>query len=335
MEILRNNRGQVLIYVSLFLVLLTLLTGLAIDVGWMAYVRSQSQTAIDAAALSGAAAVPAYNQDGSTGQIKDRVEAFNGPGTDASSNNVMNQSAGLNGSQVNQGGDAEVIIYNSTTDSITAPANPAAANGVRVGKGFNTPLFFARLLNGGLPTTINVTATAVMRVRPSLPVNLICPNPPGACPPPPGSQIIMEFRASPSPQDNHSFTSYFIHNASASVMKDMVLNPSLIPCVSNGDPIELNNGQMNSLLEKIKDAWNKNKKPVDLDNNPYTPPVDAWPVLVPVVSINGNPNQSAPIMDFRWIAITNVVSQGSPKTITAIFGGGNLGLSYCGPHLVR
>ena len=327
METLKNNRGTVLIYVTVFLALMTLLTGLAIDVGWMAYVRTQSQAAIDSAALSGAAAIPDYNKDGTTDQIEARVNALN------SSNTVMNQAAGINGSQLSQGGDAEVVTYNAGTDSITAPANPAAANGVRVGKGFNTPLFFARLLNGGDPTTINVSATAVIRMKPSLPVDLVCdPNNPG-CPPPPGSPItlrIMDLTQSPSPSDNSSFTSYYIQNASADELKNLVENPGSIPCLTMGDPIELANGQDNSVMKKIENAFNNNK--YDHDLNPATPP--AWPVIIPVVSTNSNPNQTRPLIGFLWISITNVTTN-PQKTITATIGGGNPTLGWCPPHLRR
>ncbi len=334
METLKNNRGTVLIYVTVFLALMTLLTGLAIDVGWMAYVRTQSQAAIDSAALSGAAAIPDYNFNGTTGQIQARVEAFNGPANDPSSNNVMNQDAGIIGSQVSQGGNAEVVTYNSTTDTITAPVNPAAANGVRVTKGFNTPLFFSRLLNGGDPTTINVSATAVIRMRPSLPVDLICNPDNSACPPPYGSQIILNVTQTPSPKDDSSFTSYYIQNASASEFKNMVQNPNSIPCLTMGDPIEIANGQDNSVMKDIRDAFDQNKKPIDLDNDPSTPPVLAWPVILPVVSTYFNPNQTSPVIGFTWISIYEV-NTNPQKQIKAIVGGGNPALGWCPPHLRR
>src|SRR5437867_5596472 len=58
---LHSNRGHVVIFVTLFLILMVLFIGLSIDVGWMAYVRNQGQAAVDAGALSAAAGLSPYN----------------------------------------------------------------------------------------------------------------------------------------------------------------------------------------------------------------------------------------------------------------------------------
>ncbi|MGH7773334.1 MAG: hypothetical protein ACREQA_14000, partial [Candidatus Binatia bacterium] len=139
----------------------------------------------------------------------------------------------------------------------------------------------------------------------------------------------------PSPSDNSSFTSYYIPNASADELKNLVENPGSIPCLTLGDPIELANGQDNSVMEKIKNAFNRNKKSMDLDNDPATPPVPAWPVIIPVVSTSFNPNQTSPIVAFVWLAITDVDHTGNPKTITGTFAGGDPTLGWCPPHLRR
>ena len=51
MNILKNNRGVTLVFIALFLFLLLAFIGLAVDVGWTTYVRSQGQARVDAAAL--------------------------------------------------------------------------------------------------------------------------------------------------------------------------------------------------------------------------------------------------------------------------------------------
>src|SRR5713226_4621208 len=62
MKVSHNEHGVAIIYVTLFLMILGILFfALGVDVGWMAYIRSQGQAAVDAAALSGAAGIPHYN----------------------------------------------------------------------------------------------------------------------------------------------------------------------------------------------------------------------------------------------------------------------------------
>jgi len=79
----------VIVYVTLFLFVLGILfIALGIDVGWMAYVRSQGQAAVDSAAISGAAAIPAYNS-GDPSVVYSIVGSLN------SQNTVMNQDAAI------------------------------------------------------------------------------------------------------------------------------------------------------------------------------------------------------------------------------------------------
>ena len=51
MQSVNNERGYALIYVTLMIVLLLIMVGMALDTGHLAYVRSQGQPAVDAAAL--------------------------------------------------------------------------------------------------------------------------------------------------------------------------------------------------------------------------------------------------------------------------------------------
>jgi len=57
MNIVRNNRGVVLVFVAMGLLLFLLFLGLALDTGWLVYVRAQGQARIDAATLAAAAAL--------------------------------------------------------------------------------------------------------------------------------------------------------------------------------------------------------------------------------------------------------------------------------------
>jgi hypothetical protein len=268
--------------------LMLLFVGLALNVGWMAYVRSQGQAAVDPSALSGAAAIPDYNKGGS--KLGQMVSAFN------ATNTVMNAGAGLTLSNVT------LLSYPSD------PSNSLPPNAIRVEKGFPTPLFLWRLF-GKEFSTISVHAVGALLppggLKPELPIALMdCQvGYPQRCGVP---QILDGFNTSPSPNDDSAFTSFLIKNASASEFKMMVEDPSTIPYVSVGMRIELNNGSVNSTLKAIED---KLKSKVSL-----------WCNLVPVIScagLNGNPNQQAAVAGFAQICLTKIKSQGNPKTITA------------------
>ncbi|HXV83316.1 MAG TPA: pilus assembly protein TadG-related protein, partial [Candidatus Binatia bacterium] len=61
MHSVKNERGSVLIFATLIIVLLLIMVGMGLDTGHLAYVRSQGQPAVDAAALAAAAAIPTGN----------------------------------------------------------------------------------------------------------------------------------------------------------------------------------------------------------------------------------------------------------------------------------
>jgi hypothetical protein len=304
----KDDRGQTIFFMTAFLLLMVLFVGVAVDVGWMAFVKSQGQAAVDAAALAGAAGLPAYNDKKLAGDVLLRVSSLN------NSNFIMNQSANITS------GDVQFCSGSPTNCGATI----WPADGIRVTKAIPTPLFFANLLNGGNSTTINVSAVAWLGspgvVRPDLPVALLdCQvGYPGTCS---ATATLDGFNQSPNPKDDSAFTSYFTHNASAKVFKDMVNDPSLIPLVKTGEAIELNNGQVNSALKEIEEAFNDKK---GTDGN--------WCVILPVISCkdleNGNPVQQAKVVGFAQMCITKVDTKGNPKSIQASL---NCGVLVSGP----
>ena len=58
MKHLENQRGAVLIFVTLMIVLLLIMVGLGLDTGSLTYSRNQGQAAVDAAALSAVSGLP-------------------------------------------------------------------------------------------------------------------------------------------------------------------------------------------------------------------------------------------------------------------------------------
>jgi hypothetical protein len=98
----KNRKGITLVWGAFFLVLMLMLAGMAIDLGYMYYVRNQLHVAADAAALAGVARLDGTN---STDQILARQEAWKFA--------CKNRAAG----------DPVYLITNSSTDCNTPPAS--------------------------------------------------------------------------------------------------------------------------------------------------------------------------------------------------------------------
>jgi Flp pilus assembly protein TadG len=142
MNIVRNDRGVVLVFVAMGLLLFLLFLGLALDTGWLVYVRAQGQARIDSAALAAAGAliepIPASERGN---------RAIKLANTFGDKNSVVN-------STVNPENIVTPMTYNATNGSLTeAPnwelwggSNPIC-NAVRVTTDVPTPVFFAGIRN--------------------------------------------------------------------------------------------------------------------------------------------------------------------------------------------
>jgi Flp pilus assembly protein TadG len=73
MHAINNERGSVLIFVTLSIVLLLVMVGMGLDTGHLVYVRAQGQAAVDAAALAASSAIPTNSPT----EVNDRAGAFN------------------------------------------------------------------------------------------------------------------------------------------------------------------------------------------------------------------------------------------------------------------
>ncbi|MGI0013755.1 MAG: pilus assembly protein TadG-related protein [Nitrososphaera sp.] len=250
MRILRDKRGAVLIYVTLFLLLLGLLfIALGTDVGWMAYVRTQGQAATDAAALRAAAAIPNYNTSGSTTLAYNMASGLN------SNNTVMNQAAGVAGADVQFcTGDP------NGTPNCSAATFPTPALGVSVTKTYSTPLFFSRILNGGNNANITVSSIAWLG------------GPGGLCPDLPIALCAQNIGYNPSAGDftcNESLDATLIPNttdsagwwaplgqqANASWCSGVISGNISPPCTSFSQTINLNNGEINTCQDALQDKF--------------------------------------------------------------------------------
>jgi Flp pilus assembly protein TadG len=283
MHAINNERGTVLVFVTLSIVLLLVMVGIGLDTGHLVYVRAQGQAAVDAAALAAASAIPT----GSNTEVNDRAAAFNSKNNYAdSSNNLITDK------------NITYVQYSPTDGTInTSGVSIANGNGVRIALEETNPhtgaspatamvsrVFLMPLLNlfgheVDDTAKLNVSAVAVIKAAPGLPIAIEearCsqPNP----------QKLLQ---SSSQTDNSGYTTYWINNASASVIRDLLKNAKTcgggIPSVGVGFPTNLNNGQISSVYSDFADVFKQDP------NQCY---------LIPVVRNGSNWNQTEKIIDF-------------------------------------
>ena len=302
MHAVNNNRGTVLIFVTLLIVLLLVMVGMGLDTGHLVYVRAQGQAAVDAAALAAASAIPT----GSATEVNNRAAAFD------SKNNYVD-------SPHNSITDANVtyVQYSPVDGTInTAGVSIANANGVRVALETTNPhtgaspatgiiarLFLMPLLNLlgyniDDTATLSVSAVAVIKAAPGLPIAIEkakCsqPNP----------QKLLQ---SSSQTDNSGYTTYWINNTSAAEIRALLKSAKTcggLPAVDVGFATQLNNGQISSIYSDFADVFKAN-------------PGECY--LIPVVQDGSKWNQTEKIIDFAKFCPDSknpVVKDGSDKYI--------------------
>ncbi len=170
MQAIGNQRGSIIVFVTIMIVVLLIMVGLGLDTGQLTYVRNQGQAAVDAAALAAVSGLPTRIAE----QVEGRAAGFKLKNTYVES-------------PTNKIGSSNIsyVRYDFTTNNILpGPTTIANANGVRValeqatgGSEITTPVFLTPLMNlFGTKTSgtmdVNVSAVAVITETPSLPIAL-------------------------------------------------------------------------------------------------------------------------------------------------------------------
>jgi len=221
MRAVRNEQGYALVFATLMIVLLLIMVGMGLDTGHLAYIRSQGQPAVDAAALAAASAVPT----GKWTTITDRAAKLNPGGTNpGTGNNYLDSPHNKIGQQ-----NVTLIKYDNGTGQFTTEGvNVTNANGARValensnpyegtaGKAMKSPLFLAPLLNLFGQTTktttdVSVSAVAVNQAIPGLPIVVV----ENTC----GHDTVLDFRT--GGQGNAGWETYQIINASTDEVRGL------------------------------------------------------------------------------------------------------------------
>jgi Flp pilus assembly protein TadG len=292
MTSVKNQKGTVLVFVTLMIVLLMIMVGMGLDTGHLAYIRSQGQPAVDAAALAAASAI----HTGDTAQVENRAKAFN------STNNYLD-------SQKNQIDIPNItyVNYNASTNTITSLGNTiAGANGVRValettnpyggagGTAMKSPLFLTPLFNlFGIPTAkttnVSVSAVAIVKTAPDLPIAMeqgLCPTAKDD-----KGQIIpvpTKLLQSNSADETSGYTTFYINNASKTEINNLLqgsLTCSSAASVGIGFCTELNNGQISTIYDDFNSVFLKGK-------------TEGRCYMIPVVATGVTYNQCSTILDF-------------------------------------
>jgi Flp pilus assembly protein TadG len=287
---IKNDRGAVLVFVTLMIVFLMIMVGMGLDTGHLAYIRSQGQPAVDAAALAAASAI----HTGDTAQVENRAEAFN------STNNYLD-------SPNNQIGSANItyINYNAGSNTFTAQGNNiAGANGVRVALEttnpyggtpntpmksplFLTPLF--NLLGISTPSTANVSvsAVAIVKTAPDLPIAMeqaLCTKDANGQ----YKQGEAKLLQSNTADETSGYTTFYINNASKTEIYNLLMGSltcSGAPSVGIGFCTELNNGQISTIYDDFNTVFLKGK-------------TEGRCYMIPIVATGVTYNQCSKILDF-------------------------------------
>jgi hypothetical protein len=319
MKALRNARGAVLIYVTLFLVLLGLLfIALGTDAGWLAYVRTQGQAAMDAAALRGVAAIPNYNTTSDTTQVYNMAMGLN------PNNTVMNQSAGV------AGADIEFCTGSPDTPTCSAGTFPTPAQGVRVTRTYATPFFFGGLLNGGTSANITVSSIAWLggpqAYCADIPMALCAQN--IGYNPSAGDFTCSESQDAtliPNGTDNAGWWAPLPETSNASWCQG-VLNGNINPCTGSGDWIDLNNGAISVCQKLLEDKFAAagcftpgSGIPGTKCDLPYGHPErKACTATLPVVNCPGSINPDLPVIGYASVCFKYIQAIPASAAVTKV-----------------
>ncbi len=288
MPSVKNEQGYVLIFATLMITLLLIMVGMGLDTGHVAYVRSQGQPAVDAAALSAAAAIPT----GQWSTVTDQARKFNpGESNPGSGNDYVRSTSNKIGQK-----NVTLVKYDNTNGTIvTSGVNVNNANGARValetanpyggnaGEAMKTPLFLTPLLNlFGQSTSgtadVSVSAVAVNQALPGLPIVVVQ----SLCG---GKTVTLDFQS--GGKSTAGWETYYIENASTTEVRDLF---EALPYCAGQPAVDV--GYCGNIANGVNETIaNKHLKPMFKAD-----PSRCY--LIPVIKNAGNLNQCQVITDW-------------------------------------
>ncbi len=128
--------------------------------------------------------------------------------------------------------------------------------------------------------------------------------------PNPGSGVTFN----PDGQDNGGWCGPIDRSINANLLKDWMAN-GFPEQLSLGDLISMNNGTIDSAINELKRSLPGNSQQYLMSDGTT---VTGWLVLSPVIGVDKF-NRDTSVLEYQPMIITDVQSQGSPKTITVVF----------------
>ena len=295
------------------------------DVGHLATVRSELQNAADASALAGARALftnlAPVDPDGKFLRVDDppycnqAIQSANATVNKTDSLNIALMSTDVKLGHWGWAGETDYPL-NAFTPLVYCDLKiNSVAVVARRNNSINGPIstWFARIFGKETVDAQSLQSVAAMGYLKEIPPKAGFPlamneqyrDTQKALPPPP-----EPLRFNPDGGDNTGWcTPVEVGKPSANNLINFV-NDGLPVGVSIGDSIYLNNGTVNSALKAIEDALPYHIQTYEVNGTT----VDGWLAMCLVVSVDKF-NQSAEVVDFQPIIITDVDSHGNLKTI--------------------
>jgi Flp pilus assembly protein TadG len=342
----RDDRGAVIIWVAVLMVVFMAFTALAVDIGYLMVTRNELQNVADAAALAGTR-VLGLQYEGLTYAQQQNVTADSAAILAAVSEvATQNEAAGVNISIATD--DVTIGSWDGTTKTLSGPLL-LQANAVRVvarrSSAVNGPVstFFAGIF-GQDSAEVSAMATAALTGQSTvaeggLPVPFAISSEWwtfSSCNQP------IKFYPTGSTEGCAGWHTFDL-NANASnldnIINGLIGGTYLSPETVIGSELEAIGGNVASALPDLKALYEANKDPAG-----------QWTVSVPVYDMAdypscSNPNQELKIVGFATATITNVLAPPDGQLIEAIVvcdavdpgrgSGGNFGTMGSIPGLVE
>jgi Flp pilus assembly protein TadG len=159
----KSRRGQVLIFMTLWLPVLFGMAALVADFGFIYYYQNELNASTQAAALAGAAAM---SQAGATAaSVTATVTTYSG------ASGSLNSASNIPGTAILSGYPKFMCLSTLKTTFGLQCYGPSASNALQVAQQVKVPLFFLPLF-GGPSATLTATATASMKGSATQPYNI-------------------------------------------------------------------------------------------------------------------------------------------------------------------
>lgn len=313
-----GERGSVLVWMTLMIVLILVMVGMGLDTGQLVYTRATTQSAVDAAALAAASGIPQ-----SEAEARARATAFNGVNNYTNSNNIPIQTTNVTFLEYHPDQTPDLVPAASFTTATAArvaletknPYDAGATNTPIVSPVFLTPLLKLMGANASGTQNVSVSAVAVISAIPSIPIAVFSSVCNGENPVP--DVLLRRQPEPPTGPENSCWTTYLDPSPGANDVRDLFTATRTCTGggngVSLGTTIRLAPGEQGSSLGAADDLFMKAE------------PGKCW--MIPVIDASTDCNGWGPIKDWAKICPTDVQKTSNPKYIKATV--------TCGQSLIR